>query len=130
LSDQNVATAFFFQARQFDSRVHTRLAQSFEQCICDFVGIWLRGLLWSHGQAAYDFPLTLAHNFAIAQKSRQNFLMSKVLAPSFELFGGFTDTLAQLDKGISEAMRVKVQQKKKKPRFLGALWTALDRIGC
>jgi hypothetical protein len=70
----------------------------------------LRGLWWCRGQAAYDFPLALALNFAIAQESRQNFLMSEVLAPRLELFGGLTDILAQLDKGISEAMRVKIWQ--------------------
>ena len=52
----------------------------------------------------------MACNFAVAQKSRQNFLMSEVLTPRFELLGGFADILAKLDKGISEAMRVKTRQ--------------------
>ena len=56
----------------------------------------------------YGFTLALARNFAIAQESRQHFLMSEVLAPRLELFGSPTDILPQLDKDISEAMRVEV----------------------
>jgi hypothetical protein len=36
--------------------------------------------------------------------------MPEVLAPRLELFGGFADILAGVDKGISKAMRVKIRQ--------------------
>jgi hypothetical protein len=36
--------------------------------------------------------------------------MPKILVPGFELFGGLTDTLTNLDKGISETMRVEIRQ--------------------
>jgi len=36
--------------------------------------------------------------------------MSKVLAPGFELFRDFADFLAELDKGVSKAVRVKIWQ--------------------
>ena len=66
-------------------------------------------LLWCR-QTAYDFPLALARNLAIAQKGRQDFLMPQVLAPRLELFRGLADILAELDKGISEAVRVEIRQ--------------------
>ena len=77
----------FYRSVNLARMSHTGLTQSFEQCICDFVGIWLRGLSWCHRQAAYDFPLAPARNFAIALKSRQNFLVSEILTPCLELFG-------------------------------------------
>ena len=36
--------------------------------------------------------------------------MPEILAPRLELFGGLTDILTELDKGISEAMRVEIRQ--------------------
>jgi hypothetical protein len=52
--------------------------------------------------------LALARNLAIAQKSRQNFLMPKVLAPRLEIFQCLADLLAELDQGISETMGIKI----------------------
>ena len=93
----------------FNLHVHTRLTQSFKHCLGDLVGIRLRRLLWCC-QAGYNFTLTLARNFAIAQKGRQNFFMPEVLAPGLELIGGLTDILPELDKGISETMRIEIRQ--------------------
>jgi hypothetical protein len=54
--------------------------------------------------------LALARNLAIAQKGRQNFLMSQVLAPRLELFRRLADLLADLDKGNSEAMGIEIRK--------------------
>ena len=97
------------QVRHFSPHVNTRLTQSFEHCLSDFVGIRLHGLLRCC-QAPYNFPLALARNFAIAYKGRQDFLMSQILAPRLELFRGLANILAELDKGIPKAMWVEIWQ--------------------
>src|SRR4030042_3288178 len=98
---RSTCTAHFysrFHARFFASFLHIppRRTQLFVHRLGDFVSIRWHGPL-RRRQIAYDFPLALARNLAIAQKSSQNFLMSKVLPPCLELFGGFTEILAQSD---------------------------------
>jgi len=83
--------------------------QYFVQRFGDFVGPRRQSFL-RRRQIANDFPLTLAGNLATTQKGRQNFLMSQVLAPRLELFRRLADLLAELDKGISEAMGIEIWQ--------------------
>ena len=89
--------------------VNTGFPQTFEQCICEFVGIRLHVQLRCC-QTAYNFSLTLARNFAIAKKGRQYFFVPKILTTGLELLRDLAGILAELDKRIPEAMRVKVQQ--------------------
>ena len=91
------------------SKIYSSLAQFFENCLGYFAGIRWHVFL-GRCQVAYDLPLTLAGNFTIAKKSCQNLFMSEVLAPCLELFGGPTDILAELDKGVSKAVRVEIRK--------------------
>jgi hypothetical protein len=95
--------------RHFSPHVNTRLTQSFEHCVGDFVGIRWHGFL-RRRQIADDFPLTLTRNLAIAYKGGQDFLMPQILAPRLELFRGLANILAELDKGIPKAMWVEIWQ--------------------
>ena len=54
--------------------------------------------------------MPLTSYFAIAEKCCQYILMAKVLAPGLEFFGGFTNILAELDEGFSEAVRIEIRQ--------------------
>jgi hypothetical protein len=59
---------------------------------------------------AYDFALPLVSDLAIAQEGGQDLLMPQVLAPRLELFRSLADLLAELDKGVSETMRVEIRE--------------------
>ena len=103
------AVALLRPLSSFNRHVHTRITQFPEHRLRNFVGIRLPGLLRCC-QVPYDFPLTLTRNFAIVKKGRQNLFMSEILAPRLELFWRLTDILAELDKCISEAVRVEIRQ--------------------
>ena len=75
--------------------IHPRQTQLFVYRLGNFVGTRWHGPL-RHRQIADDFSLTLASNFTIAQKCCQNFLMSNVLAPRFELFRCLADFFTEL----------------------------------
>ena len=98
-----------FRLNSLNRCVHAKVAQFLEHCLRNFVDIRLHGRLRCC-QTSYDFPLTLTRNFAITGKGRQNSFMPEVLAPRLELFGGLADILAELNKGISKAMRVEIRQ--------------------
>ena len=93
----------------FCPHVNTRLTQSFEQYICDFVSISLHALL-RDCQVAYDFSLPMTLNRAITQKGSQDLLMSQVLAPRLELFWSLADLLPQMDQGVSETMGIEIRE--------------------
>lgn len=109
LDGENDKTIISGSNRRSSSYVNPSLTQSFGHCRCELINIRLSDLLWCH-QTPYDFTLTVTRNSAIAQKSRQNFLMPEVLTPCLEIFRGLTDILTKMDKGISEAMRVEIWQ--------------------
>ena len=91
------------------SEIYSSLAQFFENCLGNFIGnrwhVFLRRC-----QVAYDLPLTLVADFTIAKKSCQNLLMSEVLAPCLELFRRLAGFLAELNKGVSKAVRIEIWQ--------------------
>ncbi len=72
-----------------------------------FADIWLCDLLWC-SQAPDDFRLSLPANFPVAGKGCQNIIVTKILTIRLEIFRGLAQFLSKLDKGISEAVRVKV----------------------
>src|SRR5664280_1124846 len=67
--------------------------------------------------ASYDLPLTVTRHFAIAGKGRHYLLMPHILAPRLELFGGLTDSFAEMGKCISKAVRVEIRQVGADERF-------------
>ena len=102
------------------SEIYSSLAQFFKNGLCNFTGIRWHVFL-RRCQVAYDLPLTLAGNFTIAKKSCQNLFMSEVLAPCLELFRSLAGFLAELNKGVSKAVR---KDKGVKSSFLTVLFVS------
>jgi hypothetical protein len=61
-------------------------------------------------QPVQNIRLPVAGNRAVAGERRQYVFMSKVLAPSLELFGRLANFFAQSRKRVAEAMRVEIGQ--------------------
>ncbi len=88
--------------RQLLSRYKHSTAQFFCNCFRDFFNIrlhWLLGVC----QSPDNLALAITRHGAIAQEGRQNLLMSQVLAPRLEFFGGLADLLAEPDQRLSDS---------------------------
>ena len=57
-----------------------------------------------------DSPLPLTSNLSVAQKGCQHLLVAKFLAPRLKVLWRFANLLTELDKGIAEAMGIKIGQ--------------------
>ena len=66
------------------------LLQHTDHCLGKFVDIWLHYAPRLR-QVPSDLPLARILNLSIAERGRQQLFVSKVLAPSFEVFGGPTE---------------------------------------
>lgn len=98
-----------FETQSLTCDTNTRLFQFLEHSICDFPRFrWFFNSRCR--QSAHDFALSLECNLTIAQKGCQHLFMPEVLAPRFELFRRLADVLAELDKGVPEAMGIEIRQ--------------------
>ena len=86
------------------------LAESSENGFGDFINSIGRLVRVCLSQVTDNLPLALTRNFTIAYKSGQHLFMAEILTPCFKLFRGMADLFAELNKGISEAVWIKVRQ--------------------